>query len=88
MAERITTVIQGTPVEAGGQVFTELVMPVLKACGNRPPREIQQFYAGLLSATIGSMCADFGHAQAMTILRAMVESVGQMGDDLPGGLKQ
>lgn len=49
MAERITTVIQGTPVEAGGQVFTELVMPVLKACGNRPPREIQQFYAGLLS---------------------------------------
>ena len=74
---KIVTIV-GEPVYAGAQVFTEFVIPILKASRDRPPIDVQQFYAGLLTAAFGAMSADFGHDGAVTIFQAMVNTYRAM----------
>lgn len=82
------TVIQGTPVECGAQVWEKLCGPAVRAASARPPKELAQFYSGVLSAAFGSMAADFGHEQATKIARTLVDAFAGMGNELPGGRTQ
>lgn len=78
------TVIQGTPFEAGAGVWEKLVLPCFTAVKNQPPKRVQQFYAGLLTACMGAMVADFGHEKAVGILRTLADSLDTMRDDFEG----
>lgn len=88
MSTKVKTVIQGTPVDCGAQVWEKLCLPTVRAASKRPPIELKQFYVGILSAAFGAMAADFGHAEATSIARTLVESFAGMGDELQGGLIQ
>lgn len=85
---KVTTVIGGTPFEAGAGVWEKLVLPCFKAVKNQPPQHVQQFYAGLLSACMGAMVADFGMDRAMSIVRTLADSVEGMQDELDGSRTQ
>lgn len=85
---KVTTVIKGTPFEAGAGVWEKLVLPCFKAVKNEPPLRVQQFYAGLLSACMGAMVADFGHEMAVSILRTLADSLDSMRDELGGSRTQ
>lgn len=80
MNKREKVVIQGTPIEAGAQVWTKLCLPALTAAKGRPPEELAQFYAGVVGAAMGSMTADFGHELAVAIMRRTTEQFAAMGD--------
>lgn len=81
---KVKTVIEGTPFEAGAGVWEKLVLPCFKAMKNQPPLRIQQFYSGLLMACMGAMVADFGHEKAVGILRTLADSLDGMRDELEG----
>ncbi len=74
--------IQGTPVEVGAQIFEKFCLPALKATEGRPANEIKQLYAGFLSAVMGSMAADFGHAHAVQLVDVIADSFSKLGDQL------
>lgn len=84
----VKTVIEGTPFEAGAGIWGKLVLPCFKAVKNQPPMEVQQFYAGLLTACMGSMVADFGHEKALNILRTLADALDSMRDELEGSRTQ
>lgn len=67
--------IKGTPFQAGSNVFIDVVMPCLKAVDGRPQQEIEHFYAGMISALMGSMVADFGHEKTLLILQTLVDQL-------------
>lgn len=83
-----TMVIQCTPLEAGQQVWEKMVLPMLRAANGRPPKEVQQFYTGILMSCMGAMAADFGHARALEIMGTLVGSFAGMADELPGSRVQ
>lgn len=79
--------IEGTPFEVGVQVFSKVVIPCLGAISKESPADIHKFYCGLLSAVMGSMVADFGHETTSYILRALLDSFADFGNELPGQSK-
>ena len=81
-------VMHGSPFEVGAQTWEKLVLPCLKAAGGRPPKELAQFYSGLLCAAFGAMTADFGHEQAQALLQALVEQHAGMADQFEGARTQ
>lgn len=85
---KVTTVIQGTPFEAGAGVWDKLVLPCFAATKGQPPKHVQQFYAGLLTACMGAMAADFGMDRALVIVRTLADKLEGMGDELPGSRMQ
>ena len=74
--------IQGSPAEVGAQIFERFCLPALKATEGRPGEEIMAFYAGFLSATMGAMAADFGHARAVEAVEIILQSFAALGDQL------
>ena len=44
--------------------------------------ELVQLYAGLISAALGSMAADFGHAGASAMVRQLVDAFEEVADEL------
>lgn len=83
----VTTIV-GTPFEAGAEVWEKFVLPCFVAARGRPDKEVQQFYAGILSACMGAMVADFGHERAVSILRTLADSLDMMRDEFPGARTQ
>ena len=81
---KVIAAIEGTPVEVGAGVWEKLVLPCFSAFKNEPPLRVKQFYAGLLSACMGAMVADFGHEEALGILRTLADSLDGMREDLGG----
>lgn len=70
-------VIEGTPIEAGAQIFQRLCMPAIReACNtlNATPEQLTQFYCGFLQSCMGSMAADFGQDRAAQVLQIMLEA--------------
>jgi len=82
------TVIQGTPFEAGAGVWEKLVLPCFAATKGQHPKHVQQFYAGLLTACMGAMVADFGHEKAVSIARTLTDALEGMGDAFEGSRTQ
>ena len=70
-------VIEGTPIEAGAQIFQRLCMPAIReACNtlNATPEQLTQFYCGFLQSCMGSMAADFGQERAAHVVQVMVDT--------------
>lgn len=75
---KTTEMLVGTPVEIGANVFTKLCMPVVREAHvslKATPQQMGQLYAGFLGAAIGSMAADFGHAQAIAWAQQTLDMV-------------
>ena len=85
---KVVATIRGTPFEAGAGVWEQLVLPCFSAVRGQPPLHVKQFYAGILTACMGAMTADFGHQQAVNILRTLADSLDSMRDELPGSRTQ
>lgn len=77
------TVIQGTPIEIGEQVFHKFCLPTLKAAAPANPTQQQwaQLYGGFLMACMGAMAADFGHQGAVDIVQVFAKVFAEL--DLP-----
>lgn len=73
---------EGTPGEIGGQIWGRMCHPAVCAAGARPKAELAQLYGGILSACLGSMAADFGHAASLAMLRQLVDAFEDMADQL------
>lgn len=82
--DKVIAAIEGTPVEVGAGVWEKLVLPCFSAFKNEPPLRVKQFYAGLLSACMGAMVADFGHEEAVSILRTLADSLDGMSEEMEG----
>lgn len=82
--KKVIAAIEGTPVEVGAGVWEKLVLPCFSAFKNEPPLRVKQFYAGLLSACMGAMAADFGHEEAVSILRTLADSLDGMSEEMEG----
>lgn len=70
-------VIEGTPIEAGAQIFQRLCMPAIReACNtlNATPEQRTQFYCGFLQSCMGSMAADFGQERTAQVVQIMVDT--------------
>lgn len=80
--------IAGTPSEVGAQVWERFCLPVLVATRGRPPEQVAQFYAGVVSSAFGAMAADFGHELATQIAQRLVDSFAGMADELAGSVRQ
>lgn len=77
MTSSTPVLIEGTPVEAGAQIFQRLCMPAIRAACtslDATPEQLTQFYCGFLTACMGSMAADFGQEQAAKIAQVMVDT--------------
>lgn len=85
---KVIATIQGTPFQAGAGVWEQLVLPCFSAVRDQPPIHVKQFYAGILTACMGAMAADFGHQQAVNILRTLADSLDSMRDELTGSRTQ
>lgn len=75
-------VIQGTPAEVGAKIFECFCLPALKVTEGLPQNEIMALYAGFLSASMGAMAADFGHARAVEAVEIILQSFAALGDQL------
>lgn len=82
------TVIQGTPIECGEQVFHKFCLPTLKAAAPANPthQEWAQLYGGFLMACMGAMAADFGQQGAVDIVQVFIKIFAEL--DLPEGRPQ
>lgn len=72
-----SVLIEGTPIEAGAQIFLRLCMPAIReACTslNATPEQLTQFYCGFLQSCLGSMAADFGQERAAKVAQVMVDT--------------
>lgn len=66
----------GRPVDIGAQVFTDIVMPIIREASKQmDARSLAGLYAGFLSAAYGSMMADFGKERADTLIEAIQAAV-------------
>lgn len=75
----------GTPAEIGGQIWERMCLPAVRfASNNAPQPALQQLYIGFLFAALGSMTADFGHANALFFARTAVDAFSGMADELEG----
>lgn len=71
-----TITLTGTPLELGHQVFTSQCLPVIQAAAMQPGFDavpMAHLYAGFLQACMGSLAADFGHDQAITLVDMLAE---------------
>ena len=82
------TMIQGTPIEIGEQVFQKFCLPVLKAVATAEPthQEWAQLYGGFLMSCMGAMAADFGQQGAVDIIQVFTKVFAET--DIPEGKTQ
>lgn len=72
----------GTPSEVGIQIWNRMCNPAVRAASAMTANELVQLYAGLISAALGSMAADFGHAGASAMVRQLVDAFEEVADEL------
>lgn len=78
----------GTPAEIGVQIWDRLCNPAVRAATALTGNELIQLYVGLISAALGSMAADFGHAGASAMVRQLVDAFEEVADELGSVTRQ
>jgi hypothetical protein len=78
----------GTPAEVGVQIWNRMCNPAVRAASHMTANELVQLYAGIMSAALGSMAVDFGHANASSMVRQLVDSFEAVADELGGAMTQ
>ncbi|MEQ6437178.1 hypothetical protein V8Z74_19425 [Comamonas sp. w2-DMI] len=72
-----SSVIDGTPVHVGAEIFHRFCLPAVQAACKNPDAtldQLVQLYAGHIQACFGAMAADFGHERAIEIAQLMVDT--------------
>lgn len=72
----------GSPIEIGSKIWEHMCMPAVNLSGKHAaPQSLAQLYAGIIMAGLGSMAADFGHAQALAFFEEMKGAFAGMADE-------
>lgn len=73
--QNTTLKFSGSPVNIGAQIWVQLCGPAINAVAQtQTPEALSQTYAGVLSAALGSMTRDFGHAGAAEIADIILQA--------------
>lgn len=67
--------LEGTADEIGAECFIKILMPVVREASKQfDTKQLAELYAGFAGAMIGSMIADFGPDNALTLINQVVRN--------------
>lgn len=80
---------EGLPVDVGGQIFNDHVMPFIRLASKAmSPKQLAELYGGFLGGALGSMTADFGPDMAIGIAQLTLQNSEKIIRDLHNGALQ
>ena len=82
------TITVSSPAEFADKLWEMNVHPAMVQLNGMSEKKKALFYGALAGNLFGCMAADFGHARAIHVLRALIDEYARMGGDLAGSATQ